>query len=299
MQIRSDFFSPFDHEFYNAGGLLQHAGDVLALIDGIGSGAIRRPDLLLIGIDPWWLKTGPDRRTWIYDEDETATVGAHVEAIRSFFRGVWTFGYVNPLRKPVLGAGIGLGARWHGIGFKIDGSRTIDVERIEELERTGRYRDAERPPVIERVVKRTGQFTIPAVIDSALAETVIHKLKTLDQQGTEVIALFQPFSNEVWNRLESDPELNTWMRGYFADFGAALEDADVQVVRVEAPATFDLDDVYMLDGFHAGAVLDGRTVLRACRQAPEGSLLGQVDTLSLKRLIRDAESPLDFRKPRG
>lgn len=299
MRIRSKIFEPMGHAVYNAGGLLQRPSDIAALVDLIERGDIQRPDVLIIGIDPWWIRVDRERASWVYDEDETETAGAHLEAIRRFSVLSWQRGWQNPFGEGQKGQTktIGLAARLSGSGFVLDGSRVVGSRFIEEFDDSRKYVDAEVPPVITRVRSKLIQFRLPVAVSQKSVESILTSLETLQIMGTEVVVLFQPFSTEVVEALTESPELAGWFEYYYGGLRDSLQEKGILVSAVKDPSYFGLDDTFMLDGFHPSEVLAAHIVQDVIRRAPPSSTLQEVDQTRLTSLIEGAYSPVVLEKP--
>ena len=299
MRIRSRLFEPMAETFYNAGGIVQQSTDLDGLVDLIESGYIRRPGVFVLGVDPWWIKRGQARSTWVNEADDTETVGAHVEAIRRFVLLSWQRGWQNPLtaKNGDIIMGIGLAAWRDGRGFIRDGSRRAGSIAVEEFEKTGEYVDRESPPVITRVHSNIEPFTVPAEVDTGSVRLILENVDDLISTGTEVIVLFQPFSSEVADELTESTVLNDWLEYYYGPFADSLREIGANVRVYKDPSHFGVDDTYMEDGFHPTEVLAGRIVLDALGSASPSSLLHGVDQERLTLLIESAHSPWTFDKP--
>src|SRR4051812_12293983 len=55
MEFRALMFHPFEASFYNGGGLIQTVNDLAAYTRQVKEGSMPRPQVIIIGIDPWWM----------------------------------------------------------------------------------------------------------------------------------------------------------------------------------------------------------------------------------------------------
>ena len=289
MQFRDFLFPPYATAFYNAGGLIQTGEDVAAFADSVRSGAIPRPRVVLLGIDPWWLKPGGGRGSWVADgpsRDAAFRFGEHVQAARSLLRETrfpwWRAFTGEMIRSPAYGyPALGLAALRYGDGERNDGSHLYTSIVLEFLRKPG-YRDREEPPIIERVRRASRQFTPAASLDPERTSALMAALRRLRAAGVEVVTFEPPFSSEVLAALDASSP------GWWVDYRDRLPDRirreGFACLSVTSPADFGLDDAYMLDGFHPSEVLDSHLVERFVDAAAPGSLMKSVDLASVRRL---------------
>ncbi|MEC7520546.1 MAG: hypothetical protein VYE22_11805 [Myxococcota bacterium] len=292
MQLRAEHFEPVS--FYNAGGLLQGHADLMSLLGKLADGTVTRPEVLVIGVDPWWFTRGaPGPSSWLEPASLTDAAfdpSAHVAALLA------VPGDSGPLLEALRGPsdearGIGLHARG-GSGFRVDGSRRYGGW-LQQFACDPVYRDREDPPVVERVARSSRQFAVDGGFDAVRWRAATEAMRALE--GTHVVLFVPPLSTEVRAAIEASPEHLRWWSAYL---DAARGTRGVQVVVAETPATYGLDDRYMLDGFHPSEVLLGRVVEAMREGAPDGSLLGRVDAgWSRAEGVAAAWSPLGYRRP--
>ncbi len=298
MQIRDFMFHPVEELFYNAGGMLRDAYDVLALAEEISAGDLPPPAVLIIGIDPWWIKEQDNTGAWLQRPDEVFSVPAHVAALRRLIGK-------NLFNTPLLSSttpfyereAIGSMAVQEGSGFRRDGSFQYSPRLFEQFVKNPTYIDREEPPIIERVISMQDEFAAPAIVDTARVRMVIEGLVTLRMIGIEVYAFMPPFSLEVWQALEQSEPLDAWWRFYRFSFVELLEHFDIPVIPSAAPADFGLDETYMIDGCHPSEVFMGHVMRSIIQAAPAGSFLDYVDKERLLRRIMEAPLPLTFNLP--
>ena len=85
MQIRDFMFHPLEQWFYNAGGMMQSPQDVATYAERIRSGDLPKPEVLIFGIDPWWVKEGDSHEGWLDSQslqDDVKLFPAHIKAAR-------------------------------------------------------------------------------------------------------------------------------------------------------------------------------------------------------------------------
>ena len=298
MQFRDFLFYPQANSFYNCGGMIQTDADIAAFAEAVRSGSLPRPSVLILGIEAWWLKPETRRNTWIGESnahDSAFRFADHVRAARAVLTdrkfpwwGALT-GRINTSPAYHYPA-FGLAALQHGDGERQDGSHLYTMAVVEE-ERDSSYRDREKPPVIERVRGSFHQFLPADQLDPARVQGLLSALETLRTAGTEVVTFEPPFSSVVLDAL------NEARAGWWVDYRDRLPDrlrADGFIcLGVTCPKDFGLDDTYMLDGFHAGEVLDSYLLERLVQLAGSRSRLSVVDSGHLRRL-RERPGVLPF-----
>ena len=125
MKFRAAMFGDRAGSFYNAGGMLNSLRDVRDFCRLLP--ADRRPDVLLLGIDIWWLN---EDVAPVFSFEEEISKGSgfsfdeHVIGIRWLLKHPETFAReANSLVRGRHSMAIGLTAREQGSGFRTDGSQ--------------------------------------------------------------------------------------------------------------------------------------------------------------------------------
>ena len=303
LQIRAFMFAPLDDKFYNAGGLIQNVYDISAFADLLSRGVIHKPSVLLVGIDPWWLKSGRGHQTWLNANDRSLKFSSHIEAMREVIDKQRYVELFKSYKRPDAALGllpdtIGINARVNGSGFRKDGSRHYSPRILIDYLDDPRYVDRERPPVVERIKKRKRQFSLPADINPQKQEILLGALSKISQLDIELHVMMPPFSSEVIEALERSDELKNWWHTYRNELPQKIQAIGISVLEVQSPVDFGLDDRYMIDGFHPGEVYMAHLVSRVVQKAPPGSILQQVDAQKLSSRIASAAIPLAFEIPR-
>ncbi len=303
MQFRDFLFHPNERAFYNAGGLIQTAEDVTAYAAAVVSGALPAPRVLVLGIDPWWLKPAADRRSWVNEgesRDAALRFGEHVQAARSVLRARdfpwWAAAAGRMTRSPAYGyPAFGLAALRYGDGERRDGSHLTTAVVLDYLRKPA-YRDREEPPVVDRVRHSTNQFSPAASLDPERMRAFVAALVRLREAGVEVLTYQPPFSSEVL------AALNALRPGWWIDYRdrlpALIRERGIVCLPVTSPGDFGLADAYMLDGFHPSEVFDSYLVERFVASSRPESPLRSVD-LDYVRGLRSGPHviPVAFQLP--
>ncbi len=289
MQIPARLFETTGMTLFNAGGMIQGVGDLERYAADIAVGRLPSPRVVILGVDPWWLFGDRARTISAPTSEDVALNGAaHVVALRR-----WMYGREFPFRAIRVGAlgpgpsgtrgAIGIGALQYGTGFRVDGSRQYPPAYYDELRRTGRYRDREDPPVIERIRSFRGQFVRNAGIRGEAVDRLIAACARIRNAGVEVIVYLPPFADECRVALDTSTGHAAWWGTYQRDVPVALSRAGFPCRASESPRDYDLDDRWMFDGFHPGEVLNAYVLARSL--AFTGGLLSDQTDLEAVRAL--------------
>ena len=302
MQIRDIMFHPKEIEFYNGGGLLRNAFDLKEFAIMLAREELPLPKVLIVGIDPWWIRTNYGKTTWLNDSDERLSFAGHIEAFRQTLKK-------NALKKVIAATSssksphfgydaIGTSARIEGTGFRKDGSSLYSPQIFLEFVDKPVYVDRESPAIIERIQMGKREFAQPALIDTKRVNLIMDALTLIKKKGVEIIAFMPPFSTEAFVALESSQSLSPWWNYYKNDFLALLENQNIFVIRVSHPVQYNLDDTYMFDGWHPSEVYIAHLIRSMVEKAPNSSYLKNTNIANLATLISKASIPLAFTLPR-
>jgi hypothetical protein len=302
MQIRDFMFTPLEEHFYNAGGLLSNPFDLSWLANAFEKRDLPIPKVIIVGLDPWWLRANRDLKTWLTDEDEAFSFVGHLEVMRGIGKR-WEIGdlidsLILPSRSPYFNYhAIGSAARKHGHGFRKDGSRQYNPEILLDYLKNPRYVDREDPPVVDRIHRLRRQFTVPVIVDNKRVQLILKSLQMMQEVGIEVYAFMPPFSSEVFKALDESVKLREWWQYYKNDFPNLLIKLGIKVIPVAQPAHLGLSDSYMIDGFHPSEVYIAHVVRSIIVNTRNSSYLKDVDVDKLSNRIKAASIPLAFEIP--
>ncbi len=263
MKFRSPMFGDRADSFYNAGGMLNSLRDVRDFCYALPSS--RRPDVLLLGIDLWWLN---ENVSPVFSFPEEIARGAdfsfdeHIAGIRWLLRHPGAFAQESiALPRGTKSMAIGISAREKGGGFRPDGSFK-SAWQTPRSEKEWVFVDRETPPTIDRVKNAYANFppanrVAPdrlALLDSVLARYA--------QNGVFVIGYLPPFSSEVVGQLQVDARHSL----FWVEFRRAMPEVfrrhGFPLIDASDVASFGMDDRAMSDGLHAEEAFQVR-VLKA------------------------------------
>jgi hypothetical protein len=304
MQIRDFMFHPLEQWFYNAGGMLQSPHDVASYAASIRSGDLPKPEVLIFGVDPWWVKEGNAHEGWLDSQslqDDVWFFPAHIEAARLLVRR-----RVFPWKALLAGApapspgyhyqAIGAKPLLDGSGFRIDGSLELGPEMILESMRDPRYKD--RSDILQMVTEYLEPFTLPARVDPRRITVLLTALTELQHMGVEVYVFLPPFASDVQTVFETSPTWQPFWRAYHLDLPTRLRAAGIVCLPLSVPQQDGFDDRYMYDGYHPTEIYAAALVKHILQQAAPHSLLREVDLAYLDALLSGTyATPLSFERP--
>jgi len=250
MKFRAEMFGDRARDFYNAGGILNSMRDAHDLAMALP--ASRTPDVLLLGVDLWWLN---DRVAPAYDfETEISKrtgVDEHIVALR------WLITQPRSLAAEALSiagggsaAAIGISARERGGGFRADGSFKSRVP-APRSEREWRFVDRESPPIVDRVRSASANFPPADRVSAERLALLDAALARFQQQHVAVVGYLPPFASDVVARLSTDPRHSR----FWADFRRTMPEVfrrhGFPMIDASEPSAFGMDDRAMSDGEHA------------------------------------------------
>jgi hypothetical protein len=294
-------FHPKENDFYNGGGLLKNAFDLEAFAAMLIRKELPLPKVLIVGIDPWWLRTNYGNTTWLNDSDERFSFAGHIEAFRQILKN-GAFKKViaanSASKSPHFGyEAIGTFARIDGTGFRKDGSSLYPPKVFLEFLESPKYVDRESPTIIDRIQMARREFALPAIIDEKRVNLIMDALTLIQRKGVEVVAFMPPFSTESFEALEASQSLRPWWNYYKNEFPKLLENHNIAVVQVSHPVQFNLNDTYMFDGWHPSEVYIAHLIRSMIEMAPSSGYLKNAKIENLSALIKGASIPLAFNLP--
>ena len=304
MQIRDFMFHPLEKWFYNAGGMIQSPQDVASYAARIGSGDLPKPEVLIFGVDPWWVKEGNTHEGWLDSQslqDDVWLFPAHIEAARLLARR-----RVFPWKALLAGApapspgyryqAIGAKPLLDGSGFRLDGSLQLELEMVLESIRDPRYKD--RHQILQMVTNDVEPFALPARVDHRRIAMLLTALTELQGMGIEVYVFLPPFASEVQTVFETSPTWQPFWRAYHLDLPARLRAAGIVCFPLSVPQQDGFDDRHMYDGYHPTEIYAAALVKQILQQAAPHSLLRAVDLAYLDALLSGTyATPLSFERP--
>jgi hypothetical protein len=311
MEFRSFMFHPYEAEFYNGGGLIQTVNDFAEFARQVREGRLPAPQVLIVGIDPWWVSEAtdpPEKKSWLDgEEDAVYKFSSHVEAARYLIRTgkssfPWkvAFGQKQGASPYYNYPSFGIAAISAGVGERFSDGSFLYTAQLLDFIKQPVYRDRLAIPVLDQVKRNYFLFAPSRNVERVRARILVQSLASLKASGIEVYAYEPPFSTEVRRALDESQTLRTWWTEYKGWLREQLEAEGISCLPLVRQEDYGLDDTYMLDGIHAGEVFDSYILESLVKQAAPGSLLASID-LNYLAALRKGEHviPLAFEPPPG
>ena len=304
MQIREVMFHPLEEEFYNAGGMFENLRDVATYAERLRSGDLPKPTVLILGLDPWWMKEGtmhPGRLDSQSLQEDVWRWPAHLKAARQLLRRPvfpWQ-AVLAGVPSPTPGShyeAIGAGPLFDGGGFRSDGSLQLPLAMVLDAIRDPRYKD--RYQILQMVTEQRDFYTLSARVDPGRVSLLVATLTALQHMGIDVYVFLPPFASAVQTVFETSPVWQPFWQAYL-DLPARLRAAGIPCLPLSVPQQDGFDDRYMYDGHHPTEVYAAALVRQILHQAAPHSRLRTVDLAALDTLLaRPYPTPLSLESPR-
>ncbi len=295
MEFRRFMFTPFHEKFYTAGGAVHNIYDVSVFIDKMIAGEIQKPKLLFIGLDPWLLQqTEEEQKSWILTnqlQDDVTTMSGHHNAFKYTFKNMLFNQEFPSFREGKKGFGA-YGKT--GFGYRKDGSVHYNMF-IEEYLKNPIYVDREDPPIINRIVNETHQFTLPINFSGKKEALLLETVKRAEANDMEVILFFPPFSDRCYEALDNSMSHQSWWK-YYTSLPSKFRQNGIDVIAYLNPGQVNLNDNYMIDGYHPSEVFVAHLFLKYIKENHHHSdVLRQVDTTRLYEMLHSNQViPISF-----
>ena len=275
--------------FYNAGGILQNANDLIEFSGMIKQGIITTPSLLICGIDPWWFKKDVSSdQSWLTDESLIDNATDYRRRPYIYIKLLKYFKY-NGLNDGD-GPNLGLYARTTGAGFRLEGSKSLEPKIIKDYIENPVYIDREQPPVNERIINGlTSRFSVSPV-DTVLCIRVLEAIEAISEM-VPIVVYLPPFSTESYNLINNSEIHRDWWDYMASEFYPKLDKISDLVIPIECPQDYDLRDDYFIDGFHPSEVFVGIQLEKFSRYS---SVLNQYVSTDLSKISSEAALPLVY-----
>jgi hypothetical protein len=284
--------------------MIQSPQDVATYAERIRTGDVPKPEVLIFGVDPWWVKEGNTHEGWLDSkslQDDVGLFPAHIEAARLLARS-----RVFPWKALLAGVpqpspgyhyqAIGAKPLLDGEGFRIDGSLQLAPDIVRESMRDPRYKD--RHKILQMVTEYLEPFALPARVDPRRVTMLLTALTELQHMGVEVYVFLPPFASDVQTVFETSPTWQPFWRAYRLDLPARLLAAGIVCLPLSVPQQEGFDDRYMYDGYHPTEIYVAALVKQILHQAAPHSLLRAVDLAYLDALLSGTyATPLSFERP--
>ena len=242
MQLRQHMFFG---NFVNLGGLINSINQGLDVAPDI---AIKKPNVILFGIDPWWFNDQFQSPSSQYNRkiyhDYYPKLGDVKSVLGWFLNGKIPF--QEALKITTTGTSdIGLSGHYKD-GFGPDGSyyytRLITGKKP--------HNDKEFRNTYQRIENGNNRFQYSSKSNQIHVDNFVRIVKILEQSGAKLIIFFPPFANAINDRLN---EMNE-AYGYIEDIKSKLRNRGVKFFDYTNAVFLGSSDCEFIDGFHGGEV---------------------------------------------
>jgi hypothetical protein len=249
LKFRRTMFGTESGVFYNAGGLVTNVGDLEAFAERLPPEPT--PQVLILGIDLWWLNPAhaPGDEFLIEDDGAWSWQG-HLLALRTLLGRPSAIG---PLFRPQLfphPEGIGVIARRRGEGFRPDGSLESNLPLPQTAEGWA-FVDREKPPILRSIRRGVGFFEPAEDVAAPRLERLQRALTRLRSRGIQVIGFAPPICSEGVRLLDTEPRQSGLWNAFRSRVAAVFAAEGLSFFDASSPDRLGLDDRYMIDGIHA------------------------------------------------
>ena len=250
-----------DYSFYNAGGAIQNARELVLFIDKLDDS----PKLILLNLDQWWFNKAnleADRpfSASVYDDQKNLDFSKRGQFVCDFYSDL-VKGKID-LVKLFTSNHIGLNAICNENGFAADGSRYQgDMIKAPELQDDYNFKN-----VLGRIRDGINHFQYGDCPDSSMVGVVDAFLDKCVARKIKVVAFLPPFAPYVYKRMQE-----TGKYGYLSQ----LYDMLLPVFdRHEGCSLYDYTDVTDTgahnydfdDGFHGSEIIYNGMIRQMVRQ---------------------------------
>lgn len=257
-QFQARMFHPYEDDFFNASNVFQTLEDLELVISEIESGIIHKPELIIWGIDPDYLKIQEHQKPnfALGTDDPVAKLDDHLRVMQIIWKNTLhgRFDYWQRTKDPV-GYGI---AGSQGIGRRKDGSH--DNTPIHEQYRLDPVYK-ERNDFKNKLDKKLPPFGLPLELDKGLIDKFLELVSRVDQLDIEIIFYGQQFSDDFMSHaMQDDLFVPFWQS--FTKICDSLKKEGYAMISPGTPSMIGLDDRYMRDANHAAEVMTAMQLFR-------------------------------------
>ena len=259
MQFRSHMFSEV---FVNLGGVM---GSVTAANKIIPMLQELRPDIVILGIDPWWFNSSfhsdkkiPNKTNLVIDDRTPSS-----EDIWYFFSwlvsGKLDFDNVfSVMLEPSADFGL-LGREKEG--YWRDGSRYT----VETFKGKRKIPDVNFKDTYDRIEKGNRRFQYANKSSDVHVNRFVSFVNEMSSMGIKVVMFYPPFASSVIQKMNDHGE----HYGYISDLKRKLINHGLDVFDFTDPIVLDSNDCEFKDGFHGGEITYMRILHSIALQDPE------------------------------
>jgi hypothetical protein len=297
-QFRSEAFGRQAAAFYNGGGMVHCLEDLRDFVERLPPDAT--PKIVILGIDFWWLNAnetkmfGARERFRVgVEEDVAMKWQAHVHAIAGYLRRPDLF--VKAVRA-TFGSrrnsnAIGLQAVTLGEGFRVDGSKLIDVT-VPTTAEEWRRRFPPDEFFYNEVNHSHRPFAYTACVSPQRLQFLRQTLLEMQQRGIFVIGYNPPVISAVARAMQDTPGQKDFWRDYHQQVPELFRSLDLPFFDFATPQEVGLDDRYMRDWCHTHDTIDLKVLRHFCDNPKIRALFPEVPVIAQRALNSPRTNPL-------
>jgi hypothetical protein len=297
-QFRSEEFGRQAAGFYNGGGMIHCLEDLRDFVQRLPPDAT--PKTVILGIDFWWLNAnekqmlGASEKFRVGVEKDVAMKWqAHVHAVAGYLRRPDSFvkavrATFGSRRNP---AAVGLQAVMLGEGFRVDGSKLIDVKVPTTLEEWRRR----FPPdefFYNEVIHAHRPFAYTSGVSPQRLQSLRETLLEMQQRGIFVIGYNPPVISAVARAMQDTLNQKDFWRDYHQQVRELFSSLDLPFFDVATPQELGLDDRYMRDWCHTHDTIDLKVLRHFCDNPKIRALFPEVPAIAQRALNSPRTNPL-------
>jgi len=254
LQVRREMFNK-KYSFYNGGSLIEDAKDLTEFLYLFPEKS--QLDIIILGVDVWWFDEKRIQDVSLIDAlsrpGETSNWKAHLYVNRYLFKQLF--------QNPVFFVGIikgkdpfsndyslGFDALMNGKGFRGDGSRQY-ANHIRAMREKLEYVDRESPPIKDRIKDKQQPFFSESSFSEEKLDYLKKFLDVCRKRDIMVIGIAPPFSQEVYEELNKS-YYQDLLKQFNKRIPSAFADRGFMYFNYHDLSVVDLNNLYMLDGFH-------------------------------------------------
>jgi hypothetical protein len=297
-QFRAEMFGRQAAVFYNGGGMIHSLEDLRDFFDRLPPEAT--PKTVILGLDFWWLNGDEKKLIGASDffrvtveTDGALKWQAHANAIAGFLRQPvsllqairTTFG---TKRDPNA---IGLQARLQRQGFRLDGSKRIDLE-IPSTPDEWRERLPSDEFLRREILDGHSPFTLTNELSPALLERLRGVVSKMQKRGVFVIGYNPPIVGQSARVLPTAPHQKDFWREYHEQVPELFHQIGLPFFDIVTPQQLGLDDRYMRDWCHTHDTFDLNVLQHFCDDPKIRALFPDVPAVAKRALSSPRTNPL-------
>ncbi len=251
LQFRSQMF---DKSFYNAGYTISSIGQFVPFINSVPKE--KRPDYLIINLDPWMFNASWDKLNTSYDNSnwsKSFQKNANLTTIVSVWKDLFTLKYSFQVAEDKDVKKIGLNANFNNTGFRNDGSMRYGGQLRKLLSKDKTANDYNFKGTLHRIASGNNLFKFGKTINPKALKKLDELLQYCAEQNIKIIAFIPPFGNEV-NKSLLQSNHYQYMDLLYSSCVPIFKKNYAECYDFRYLKSINSDDNELIDGFHGSEV---------------------------------------------